>query len=60
MVPGTPASETQAKLDAAQEVLAAALVKAGVDDVAAARILDEAASAVDADPGSVACQRSRR
>ena len=40
VVPGTPASDTQAKLDAAQEVLAAALVKARVDDVAAARVLD--------------------
>jgi AAA domain len=40
VVPGTPASHTQAKLDAAQEVLAAALVKAHVDDVAAARVLD--------------------
>ena len=40
VVPGTPASETQAKLDAAQEVLAAALGKADVDDVAAARVLD--------------------
>ena len=41
VVPGTPASDTQAKLDAAQEVLQAALVKARVDDVAAARVLDE-------------------
>ncbi len=41
VVPGTPASDTQAKLDAAQEVLTAALVKARVDDVAAARVLDE-------------------
>jgi hypothetical protein len=40
VVPGTPASDTQAKLDAAQEVLAAALTRAGVDDVAAARVLD--------------------
>jgi AAA domain len=40
VVPGTPASDTQAKLDAAQEVLAAALAKAHVDDVAAARVLD--------------------
>jgi hypothetical protein len=41
VVPGTPASDTQAKLDAAQEVLAAALAKAHVDDVTAARVLDE-------------------
>jgi hypothetical protein len=41
VVPGTPASETQAKLDAAQEVLATALGKADVDDVAAARVLDQ-------------------
>jgi AAA domain len=40
VVPGAPASDTQAKLDAAQEVLAAALAKAHVDDVAAARVLD--------------------
>lgn len=40
VVPGTPASATRAKLDAAQEVLAAALAKAQVDDVAAARVLD--------------------
>jgi AAA domain len=40
VVPGTSASDTQAKLDAAQEVLAAALVRAHVDDVAAARVLD--------------------
>jgi hypothetical protein len=41
VVPGTPASETRAKLDAAQEVLATALAKAGVDDVAAARVVDQ-------------------
>ena len=41
LAPGTPASETQAKLDAAQEVLAAALVNGGVADVAAARTLDQ-------------------
>ena len=41
VVPGTPAKETKAKLDAAQEVLAEALRKADVDDVAAARVLDE-------------------
>ena len=39
--PGTPASETQAKLAAAQEVLSTALATGGVADVAAARILDE-------------------
>jgi hypothetical protein len=41
VVPGTPASDTQAKLEAAQEVLAAALAKARVADVEAARLLDE-------------------
>ena len=41
LAPGTPASETQAKLDAAQEVLAAALTKSGVADVVAARTLDQ-------------------
>ena len=41
VVPGTPASDTQAKLEAAQEVLAAALAKARVADVAAARLVDE-------------------
>ena len=41
LAPGTPASQTQAKLDAAQQVLAVALEYAGVDDVAAARILDQ-------------------
>jgi DNA repair exonuclease SbcCD ATPase subunit len=41
LVPGMPASDTQAKLDAAQEVLASALEVCGVDDVAGARILDE-------------------
>jgi AAA ATPase domain len=41
VAPGTPASETQAKLEAAQEVLAAALAKARVADVAAARLLNE-------------------
>ena len=41
VVPGTPASDSQAKLEAAQEVLAAALAKARVADVAAARLLDE-------------------
>jgi hypothetical protein len=41
VVPGTPASQTRAKLDAAQDVLASALAKAGVDDVAAARVIDQ-------------------
>jgi hypothetical protein len=41
VVPGTPASDTQTKLKAAQEVLAAALVKALAADVAAARLLDQ-------------------
>jgi AAA ATPase domain len=41
LAPGTPASETQAKLDAAQEVLAAALATGGVADVVAARTLDQ-------------------
>jgi hypothetical protein len=41
VVPGTPVSETRAKLDAAQEVLATALANAGVDDVAAARVVDQ-------------------
>jgi hypothetical protein len=41
VVPGTPVSKTRAKLDAAQEVLASALAKADVDDVAAARVVDQ-------------------
>ena len=41
VVPGTPASDTQAKLDAAQQVLAAALAAGKVDDVAAARVVDQ-------------------
>ena len=41
VVPGAPASDSHAKLQAAQEVLAAALAKARVADVAAARLLDE-------------------
>ena len=40
VVPGAPASDTQAKLDAAQQVLAAALAAGKVDDVAAARAVD--------------------
>ncbi len=40
VVPGTPASETQAKFDAAQQVLADALAAGNVDDVAAARVVD--------------------
>ncbi|MEO3761309.1 AAA family ATPase [Mycobacterium sp. B14F4] len=41
LLPGSPASKTQAKLDAAQQVLASALATAGVGDVAAARALDQ-------------------
>ncbi|OBK70995.1 ATP-binding protein [Mycobacterium sp. 1274761.0] len=41
VVPGTPASDSQAKLDAAQQVLAAALAAVGVDDLAGARALDQ-------------------
>jgi AAA ATPase domain len=41
VVPGTPASDSQAKLEAAQEVLAAALAKARAADVAEARRLDQ-------------------
>ena len=41
VVPGTPASETQAKFDAAQKVLAAALATGKVDDVAAGRLVDQ-------------------
>ncbi|KUI47151.1 hypothetical protein AU198_17335 [Mycobacterium sp. GA-1199] len=41
LVPGTPASETQAKLDAAQDVLAKALTACGVDDVDEARAQDQ-------------------
>lgn len=41
LVPGEPASQTQAKLDAAQQVLTSALTATGVGDVAAARLLDQ-------------------
>lgn len=41
VAPGAPASETLAKLDAAQQVLAGLLAAAKVGDVAAARVLDE-------------------
>jgi hypothetical protein len=41
VIPGAPASQTQAELDAAQEVLATALAKAQVDDLAQARVVDE-------------------
>jgi hypothetical protein len=41
VVPGTPAADSHAKLEAAQEVLSAALSKARVEDVAAARLADE-------------------
>ncbi|MBU8811478.1 AAA family ATPase [Mycolicibacterium goodii] len=40
VVPGTPAAETQARLDDAQAVLTAALRSVGADDVDAARALD--------------------
>ena len=42
VAPGAPASDTQAKLDAAQQVLATALAAVRVDDVAEARVLDNA------------------
>jgi hypothetical protein len=41
VVPGTPASDMQTKLQAAQEVLAGALATAGVEDVGAARVQDQ-------------------
>jgi tetratricopeptide (TPR) repeat protein len=41
VVPGAPACDTQAKLDAAQQVLAQVLSTARVEAVAAARVLDE-------------------
>ena len=41
VVPGAQASDTQARLDAAQRVLAAALAAAKVDDVEAARTADQ-------------------
>lgn len=41
LLPGAPASQTQAKLDAAQGVLASALTDCGVADVAEARTLDQ-------------------
>jgi hypothetical protein len=41
LAPGTPASETHAKLQAAQAVLAAALTTGGVADVDTARTLDQ-------------------
>ncbi|KUI43137.1 hypothetical protein AU197_24240 [Mycobacterium sp. IS-1590] len=41
LVPGAPASDTQAKLDAAHDVLASALTACGVHDVAEARVLDQ-------------------
>ena len=41
VVPGTPASDSQAKLEAAQEVLVAALTKVRAADVAEARRLDD-------------------
>ena len=41
VVPGAPAAETQARLDAAQQVLATALAAVRVADVAEARALDQ-------------------
>ena len=41
VVPGAPAADTQAKLDAAQQVLATALNAARVDDVATARAVHQ-------------------
>jgi energy-coupling factor transporter ATP-binding protein EcfA2 len=41
IVPGAPASDTQAELDAAQQVLERALSAAKADDVAGARVLDQ-------------------
>jgi hypothetical protein len=41
VVPGAPASETQAKLDAAQRVLTTALSAASAESVAEARVLDQ-------------------
>jgi hypothetical protein len=41
LVPGAPAADTQAKLDAAQDLLRSSLCAAGVADVAAARASDQ-------------------
>ena len=41
VVPGAPASEVQAKLDAAQQVLTTALSTASAESVAEARVLDQ-------------------
>ena len=41
VVPGAPASDTQATLDAAQQVLLGALAVAKVDEVAGARVVDQ-------------------
>ena len=41
VVPGVPASDMQAKLDAAQQLLATALATVRVGDVAAARVADQ-------------------
>jgi hypothetical protein len=41
VVPGTPASDTQATLDAAEEALAQLLSTADVDDIVGARLLDQ-------------------
>lgn len=40
VVPGAPAAQTRARLDEAQDALAAALAAVGVDGVEAARVLD--------------------
>ena len=58
LAPGTPASQTQAKLDASREVLAAALTNGGVADIAAARILDQRRQRLDDHPR--AAERSGR
>ncbi|MCW2686747.1 MAG: hypothetical protein JWR37_1637 [Mycobacterium sp.] len=41
VIPGAPASDTQAKLNAAQRVMAAALAAGRLDDVASARVVDQ-------------------
>ena len=53
VVPGIPAADTRAKLEAAQEVLAGALVKAVVADVAAARLLDQRRRELSASRGTL-------
>ena len=58
-MPGAPASDTQARLDAAQQVLTDALVAAEVDDVAGARILDQRRRELDRRPRQVDRDRPR-